>query len=211
MIPLPWPHKQYVRFVRNKAGRYDGLHTDHRHFQVWCKLEATNLDAAYPILAALYSADRGRPARHPVCMFRSCLAMTLCGVTSFEVWVQMMHDDPFYALISGFHPKDVPGVGTFYDFQDRLLKRPRQPRTTEHRPYRRRDQRDKADRHKDKDDLRPHQDIVNRLADRILARSFQPNPLAAILEGYGDLSVLPSWSRPYNPSFTPALSPAPWT
>jgi hypothetical protein len=195
MIPLPWPHKQYVRFVRNKAGRYDGLRTDHRHFQVWCKLEATNLDAAYPILTALYSADRGRPARHPVCMFRSCLAMTLCGVTSFEVWVQMMRDDPFYALISGFHPQDVPGVGTFYDFQDRLLQRPRQPRTTQRRPYRRRDQRDKADRHKDKDDLRPHQDIVNRLADRILARSFQPTPLAALLEGYGDLSVLPRWEQ----------------
>jgi hypothetical protein len=43
---------------------------DHRHFQVWHKLEATDLDAAYPSLALRYSADQGRIARHPVCMFR---------------------------------------------------------------------------------------------------------------------------------------------
>jgi hypothetical protein len=195
MVPPHFPHKHYVCFVQNKASRYGGLPTNHRHFQVWRKLKETNLDHAYPILAALYSDNWGCIARHPVCMFRSCLAMMECGVTSFDVWVQMMHDDSFYALISGFHPQDVPGVGTFYDFQDRLLKRPRQPRTIRRRPYQRRDQRDKADHHKDKNDLRPHQDIVNRLANRILARPFQPTPLAAVLEGCSDFSTLPIWER----------------
>lgn len=66
-----------------------------------------------------------------------------------------MRDDPFYALISGFDPEDTPGVGTFYDFQDRLLQRARQSRTTHCHPRRRRDQRDTADHHKDKNDLRP--------------------------------------------------------
>ena len=201
MIPPSFSHKQYIRFVRNKAHRYGGLRTDHRHFQVWRKLEQTDLDLAYPILATLYSDNRGRPARHPVCMFRTCLAMMECGVTSFDVWGQMMHDDPFYALISGFHPADLPGVGTFYDFQDRLLRRLRQPRTTPRRPHRRREQRDKADQHKDKNDLRPHQDIVNRLADRILARSFQPTSPAAVLEGYGDFSALPAWEQILQPIF----------
>jgi hypothetical protein len=195
MVPSPFPHKQYVRFVRNRASRCGGLRTDHRHFQVWRKLEATDLDAAYATLSALYSADQGRIARHPVCMLRSCLAMMLCDVTSFDVWVPMMRDDPFYALISGFHPEDVPGVGTFYDFQDRLLQRLRQPRSNQRRPYRRRDRRDKNKQHKDKNDLRPHQDIVKRLADRILARPCQPTPLAAVLEGYGDFCALPSWEQ----------------
>ena len=195
MVPPPFPHKQYVRFVRNRASRNGGLRTEHRHFQVWRKLEATDLDVAYPTLAALYSADQGRTARHPVCMFRSCLAMMECDVTSFDVWVPMMRDDPFYALISGFPPDDVPGVGTFYDFQDRLLQRPRQSRTSQRRPYRRRDRRDKSDQHKDKNDLRPHQDIVNRLADRIQARPCHPTPLAAVLEGYGDFSALPPWEQ----------------
>jgi hypothetical protein len=201
MIPPSFSHKQYIRFVRNKAHRYGGLRTDHRHFQVWRKLEQTDLDLAYPILATLYSDNRGRLARHPVCMFRACLAMMECGVTSFDVWRQMMHDDPFYALISGFHPADVPGVGTFYDFQDRLVQRLHQPRTTPRRPHRRREQQDKADQHKDKNDLRPHQDIVNRLADRILARSFQPTSPAAVLEGYGDFSALPVWEQILQPIF----------
>jgi hypothetical protein len=195
MIPPLFSHKHYLRFVHNKASHYGGLHTDHRHFHVWRELKVTNLDAAYLILAPLNAEGKGCSARHPVRMLRSCLAMMLCGVTSFTVWVKMMRDDPFYALISGFHPEDVPGVGTFYDFQDRLLQRPRQPRTTRRRPYRSRDQRDKADYHKDKNDLWPHQGIVNRLADRILARPFQPTPLAAVLEGYGDLSALPTWEH----------------
>jgi hypothetical protein len=195
MMPPPFPHKYFVRFAINKARRYGVLHTAHLHFQVWRKLQNTNLEEAYSILTPLYSAHKGRPAHHPVCMLRSCLAMMLCGVTSFDVWVQMMRHDPFYALISGFHPEDVPGVGTFYDFQDRLLQRPRQSRPTQRRPYRRRDQRDKTDQHKDKNDVRPHQNIINRLADRISARPFQPTPLAAVLEGYGDFSALPPWEQ----------------
>lgn len=152
-------------------------------------------DFAYPILTSPYSPNRGRPARCPLCMLRSCLAMMLCGVTSFDVWVSMMRDDPFYALVSGFLPEDVPGVGTFYDFQDHLLKRLRQPHTTKRRPYRSRNQRDKADCHKDKNDLRPHRDIANRLADRLLACPFQPATLTAVLTGKGDFSALPTWQQ----------------
>lgn len=195
MVPPLFRHKHYVRFVRHKAKGYGGLRTEHRHYQVWLKLKETNLDAAYPLLSGLYSADRGCLARPPTCMLRSCLAMTLCGETSFDKWVALMRDEPFYALISGFDPVQVPGVGTFYDFQDRLLDRPRQPRTSKRRPYRRRNQRDKAKQHQDKNDLRPHQDIVKRLAERILVRPDQPTPLAAVLTGYGDFSALPRWER----------------
>ena len=130
MIPPLFSHKRYVRFALAYSRRHGGLRTDHRHYHVWHKLKETNLDHAYPFLATLYSDTQGRLGRDPLSMLRSCLAMMLCGVTSFTVWVGMMRDDRFYALISGFHPDDTPGVGTFYDFQDRLLQRPRQPRTT---------------------------------------------------------------------------------
>ena len=191
MIPSLFSHKQYVRFVR----RHGGLRTTHRHYHVWQKLAATNLDAAYPILAALYCVDWGRVARHPVCMLRSCLAMMMCGVTSFDVWVAMMRDEPFYALMSGFDPQDQPGVGTFYDFQDRLLQRLRQPRTVRRRPYRRRAQRDRARHHKNKNDLRPHQGIINRLADRVLARPYQPACPSVVLTGTANFTALPRWER----------------
>jgi len=195
MIPPFFSHKQYIRFATHQARQHGGLRSTHRHIQVWRKLKATNLDPAYALLAPLYAADKGCPARHPVCMLRSCLAMILCGVTSFDDWVQMMRDEAFYALISGFRPQDVPGVGTFYDFQDRLLQRPRQARTTPRRPRLRRDQKDKADKHKDKNNLAPHKDIINRLANRVLARPLQPVDLAAVLQGQGDFSALPRYQQ----------------
>jgi hypothetical protein len=134
-------------------------------------------------------------------MFRSCLAMLLCGQTSFDEWVKLMRDEPFYALISGFDPSDVPGVGTFYDFQDRLLHRPRQPRTRKQASHYRREQQDKDNRHRDKNDLRPHQNIINRLADRRLTRSQPPPPLAAVLEGFGNFASLPLWEQTLQPLF----------
>jgi hypothetical protein len=190
-----------VRFAHNRFRRSGGLRTDHRHFLVWQKLRQTNLDPAHPLLSVLYSDRQGRPARDPVSMLRSCLTMMECGVTSFDVWVKMMHDDPFYAIISGFDPRDIPGVGTFYDFQDRLLQRQRQSRTTRCRPRRHRDTKDKAHQHKNKNDLRPHSGIVNRLVDRILTRNSTSPPLAAILEGYGDFSALHPYERILQPIF----------
>jgi hypothetical protein len=195
VIPPLFSHKHYVRSALAYPRRHGGLRSDHRHYHVWQKLKETNLDHACPLLATLYSDSLGCLGRDPISMLRSCLAMMLCGVTSFTVWVGMMRDDPFHALISGLHPDDTPGVGTFYDFQDGLLQRPPQPCTTTHRPYRCRDQWDRAPQHKDKNDLRPHKDIVNRLADRILARSFPNTPWTATLEGYGNFSVLPAYER----------------
>ena len=195
MLPPLFTHQQYLRFVRKQARRHRALRSSHRHFRVWRKLQSTNLDAIYPSLASFYSPDQGRVARQPTCVFRSWLAMMQCDVASVEVWVAMMHDDPFYAIISGFDPDDIPGVGTFYDFQDRLLKRPRQPRTIQRRPFRRRTQRDKARHHKDKNDLRPHQGIINRLADRLLARSPHTPALSDVLQGTADFSALPDYQQ----------------
>jgi hypothetical protein len=128
-------------------------------------------------------------------MLRSCLAMTLCGKTSFDEWVAKMRDEPFYALISGFDPTNVAGVGTYYDFQDRLLEREPQPRSHPHRPNRKRDEQDKATVHKDKNDLRPHAGIVNRLTERILGRPFEPPPLDELFAGQSDMATLPPWEQ----------------
>ena len=140
MLGSRFRHKQYVRFVRHRLGPY----SKHRDYAVWRKLAVTNLDGAYTQLAPLYVAGWGRPAWDPVTMLRSYLAMMLCGETSVDAWVEQMRDEPFYALISGFAPSRVPGVGTFYDFQDRVLQRERQPRSHLRRPYRRREERDQA-------------------------------------------------------------------
>jgi len=195
MLPPLFTHKRYLRFVRKQARRHGTLRIKHRHFRVWRKLQRTNLDKTYPLLASLYAPDLGRPARPPTCMLRSWLAMMECGVTSVDLWVPMMHDDSFYAIISGFDPHDLPGVGTFYDFQDRLLKRLRQPRTLQRPPFPHRTRRDQAEHHKDKNDLRPHQGIVNRLADRLLARAPHAPALTNVLQGSADFSALPDYQQ----------------
>ena len=195
MLRKIFAHKQYVRFVRKRLSRYGGLSVKHRAYDVWRKLSRTNLDRAWPVLCKLYVAELGRPPWDPASMLRSCLAMMECGETSFDKWVAQMRDEPFYAVISGFEPSKVPGVGTFYDFQDRVLQRERQSRSHRRRPYRRRDIRDLAAAHKNKNDLRPHEDIVNRLSERIQSRTFAPTSVDELLTGQSDMNSLPRWEQ----------------
>jgi hypothetical protein len=88
----------------------------------------------------------------------------------------MMRDHPFYALISGFDPAHVPGVGTFYEFMDRLLGLT--PTQVQHlaRPTGKRGQTQKDKRAaKDKNhDTPKHQGIVARLAVRFLRQDPPP-------------------------------------
>jgi hypothetical protein len=60
MRPSPFPHKQYLRFVHNRAGTSGSLRPYHRHFEAWRKLEKTNLDSASAssrLYVALLSGD----------------------------------------------------------------------------------------------------------------------------------------------------------
>ena len=46
--------------------------------------------------------------------------MIVMNVVSVTHWVETLHTSQFFAVLSGFQPWDIPGVGTFYDFIDRL-------------------------------------------------------------------------------------------
>lgn len=86
---------------------------------VFAKLWLTDLSPAISHFTGLYAAS-GRPARDPVALFRSLLLMRVLKVVSLDVWVKQMRSFPLWAILSGFPPGDVPGVGTFYDFAARL-------------------------------------------------------------------------------------------
>ena len=47
---------------------------------------------------------------------RSYLLSIKLKITSVTDWVSKLKECPLYAIISGFSPDDVPGIGTFYDF-----------------------------------------------------------------------------------------------
>lgn len=53
-------------------------------------------------------------------MQRSILLSIDFKVTSFTDWAAQIKINPLYAILSGFEFGDTPGVGTFYDFINRL-------------------------------------------------------------------------------------------
>ena len=62
----------------------------------------------------------GPKPRLPSCMLRSYLLSLKFKVPSITGWVRDLKLNHLYAIISGFHVDDTPGVGTFYDFFKRL-------------------------------------------------------------------------------------------
>jgi hypothetical protein len=68
----------------------------------------------------VYNAKGPQP-RDPASMLRSYLLFLMTkpeiGVTE---WINEMKRVPYYAILSGFEPGDLPSVGTFYDFFKRL-------------------------------------------------------------------------------------------
>ncbi len=80
-----------------------------------------NLDLSYTDdhLKSKYSVFGPRP-RTPSCMHRSYLLSLNFKITSITNWAEQLKINPLYAILSGFEVGNTPGVGTFYDFFDRL-------------------------------------------------------------------------------------------
>ncbi|HHV80500.1 TPA: transposase [bacterium] len=78
-----------------------------------------NLAPAYNILSPYYS-NTGRPAKYQAEILRSLVAMTHLRIHSITNWVKKLRTDRVLAIICGFDPDDIPGVGPFYDFLSRF-------------------------------------------------------------------------------------------
>jgi len=80
----------------------------------------TDLSYITTLLQDCYDPKGPKP-RDPASMFRSFLIFLMTkpeiGITE---WVKEMKRVPYYAILSGFQPVNIPGVGTFYDFFKRL-------------------------------------------------------------------------------------------
>lgn len=76
----------------------------------------------------------GAQPKDVVSMFRSLILMSYLKFTSIDLWVEELRSNPLLAILSGFRPlyyipsgdesylpDIIPEVGTFYDFQKRLL------------------------------------------------------------------------------------------
>ncbi|MDT3704689.1 MAG: hypothetical protein ROZ36_17150, partial [Thermincola sp.] len=117
--PVVTPHKAYQQFVIEQLQQhYSGglLVLVNKDWLLISKLWITDLTEITTLLQDSYRL-RGPAPRDPSSMLRSFLLFLLIkpeiGITA---WVDELHRVPLYAILSGFKPGDVPGVGTFYDF-----------------------------------------------------------------------------------------------
>jgi hypothetical protein len=205
-------HEEYIQFVEIWLDKVYPQGPPPIHAHVATMLMFVDMTPIREIVQHLYSPF-GRPARAPENLLRSLLCMALCGYTSITEWVATMRSHPFYAIASGFHPYDVPGVGTFYDFMDLVMSRvPKEGRGLSRRK-RKTDDKDKP----------KHSGIIKRLAHRLLSGRKLPlrfSDASIIKEIFhavfvahsqelglidednliisGDGSKLPTWASPYG-------------
>ena len=80
-----------------------------------------NLDLSFTdeFMRDKYSVFGPKP-RTPSCMQRSFLLSIDFKVSSLTDWAAQLKINPLYAILSGFEFGDTPGVGTFYDFLNRV-------------------------------------------------------------------------------------------
>ena len=141
------------------------------------KVFLTDLTPVREILAPTYS-PRGEIPWDPVCLFRSYwLMLQYQGTGSITDWVEKLRAEPFWAILSGFKPDDVPGVGTFYDFEDRLCDYDQGKRVERTTKMRKKLSKPK-DKLKQNEKLPPkHKGIVQRLVDRIIRDEDKTQPV----------------------------------
>ena len=123
MKPVFVPHSSYQDFVLCQLNKYysNGILTIvAKDWPVITKLWITDISYITTLLNDNYSI-KGPSPRDPASMLRSYTLFLLTNPTiGITKWVDELHRVPLYAILSGFEPGDVPGVGTFYDFFNRL-------------------------------------------------------------------------------------------
>ncbi len=123
MKPVLVPHLQYQNLLISQLQtHYSGgilvIHKD--HWPLIAKLWIVDLSPITTLLGPLYKS-KGPEPRDPASMLRSYLLNLLVRPElSTTKWVTELHTVPLYAILSGFEPGDLPGIGTFYDFFRRL-------------------------------------------------------------------------------------------
>lgn len=138
------------------------------------RLFLLDLDYLRILLQPTYNNPHHIPT-DPVPLLRSLLLMTMVKETSITAWVEKLKDSKVYAILSGFDPDDTPGVGTFYDFIDRLSLADKQLKR-QRRNRRKKFKRKPAKKLKKNEKLPPkHPEIVDRVVQRILRNINQPN------------------------------------
>jgi hypothetical protein len=114
-------HTAYQDLVVSQLRKYypdfESIPRNFREIMEHCFLK--DLSFVDEIMKDRYSIFGPEP-RLPSCMLRSYMLSLKVDITSFTSWANHLKVNPIFAIISGFEVGDTPGIGTFYDFNDRL-------------------------------------------------------------------------------------------
>ena len=122
MLPINCgSHADYQNFVTENLRKYypnpDAI--AHSTWDIIERFWALDLSYTDELMRDKYSKFGPAP-RTPSCMQRSYLLSIDFKVTSITDWAAQLKINPLYAILSGFEVGNTPGVGTFYDFFNRL-------------------------------------------------------------------------------------------
>ena len=125
MKPAIIPHATHKRLLR---ARLDTLFPDKSMIPkeiapIYRKFRDLDLSAVDCIMQPHYSTVGPKPWS-PSILLRALLVMIAYKCTTITRWVTQLRITPILAIICGFDPTHVPGVGTFYDFMSRLWDLP---------------------------------------------------------------------------------------
>ena len=114
-------HTAYQNFVTENLRKYypDPEAISLSTWDIIERFWALDLSYTDELLRNKYSVLGPKP-RTPSCMQRSYLLSIDFKVDSLTDWAAQLKINPLYAILSGFEFGNTPGVGTFYDFFNRL-------------------------------------------------------------------------------------------
>ena len=149
------------------------------------KIFILNLDPLKQIMSPLYSVT-GRPSKNQPGIFRSLVLMVCLGYP-LDKWIVKLSHNPVLRIACGFLGK-LPGVASYYDFINRLIKLDEKPR----RKPKKRKPRKNPGKNKKLPPKRPG--TVKRLVKEILkGRRLNNRPERLLQEIFAVVAVKPSF------------------
>jgi len=181
-------HQQYQEFVKNKVAQLRNDHANSLRYydHLFSKLWFLNLDPVMRCIAKYYP-DQGRPAVNQPELLRALIAMNHIKCDAITRLVDKLRSEPVLAIACGFDIDTVPGVGTFYDFINRLWLEESKKYVCKKQP------KPKKPKKKDQKVKPKHPGIVQKLVEKALqGRTVQHSPQHPLQELFAEAAVTPS-------------------
>ena len=183
-------HQEYKAFL-HEAKVHFGPSLRHRLFSfsdIRAKLISLNLDPVMEFISSLYS-DGGRPAENQAQILRSFVLFCLlrsaklicCGLTKWASSV--LPGDPVFCALVGCSCDNLPPVGSYYDFMNRLWLFKDRSRYSRTKTFPAAKNRKKPDKPKGKGQKAPdHAGIISRIVPYLINGGGIPFNFESILQ-----------------------------